>query len=441
MTKKAVNAVDRQMGRTKKTRSKHHATLQGKTNPNKQFLLNTVVGIIGFIVVSGAIAFFSSSQNIHNLATVMPHGSTLMMEQMGGRSFSPPDLKSATHFPGNHPQIQIPTPGGSGTIFADARHTDTSRQQRQRERKEGSARTRNDKNNVISLDSDFQVNPVPTSSDVRQNMNKFSDYKYYYYDSNSQAFHLHDQFTTYPTKPTNVPSSTFQASLSLPGRYQPTLCSDGRTIGFSDLSTLRNAIGELNDAYNLAVSRWEHYNSALSEYKIIKFNHQHGTSADMVDIEAPPALPEHLLDILKTVPDPFVICPHTTLRTSLGRNSPIFIDAEDVVVECDTCVLDTPGTHFSFGSYAKNVIVKGLTMMGATESSIILRYNGAEVIFEDCYWVNNDSVKGMHGSVADMNSTSTVQFFRCEISDVKQSSRTGIYGPKHVSSSSLTLRG
>ncbi len=79
-------------------------------------------------------------------------------------------------------------------------------------------------------------------------------------------------------------------------------------------------------------------------------------------------------------------------------------------------------------------------MMGATESSIVFRYDGADASFEDCYWVNNESV-GMHGAVADMNSTSVVKFYRCEISDVKQSSpRAGMHGSPNTITSSLTLR-
>lgn len=459
MTKKAASSADRQMAKGKKNKSKN---THSSSHSNKQFLLYTVVGIVGFIFISGVIAYLSSTTSVQNLATVMPHGS-VMLDQMAGRKFSSPgsDMKhtaSSTqqqHYSANHPQIQIPSPGGNGPIFADARSTGASRQQQEKVQKQqasqsGKRHRHND--SVISLDSNFnnmnsnKKNGSTTSLDnrIHHDGGKFSDYKYnyYYYDSNSQAFHLHDEYTTYPAQPVNPsPESEFQASLALPGRYQPSLCSDGHTIGFSDLSTLRNAIRELNDAYNLAVTRWEHYNSALAEFKIIKFKHQHdfGESSGGIDIEAPPPLPDHLMGILQMEPDPFIICPHTTLKASLGRHMPIFIDAEDVVVECDTCVLDTPGSHFSFGPHAKNVFVRGVTMMGATETSIIFRYNGAEVSFEDCYWVNNDS-DGMNGSVADVNSTSVVKFYRCEISDVKQSSRTGIYNPNKVASS-LTLRG
>lgn len=458
MTKKAPNSLDRKMTKLKRNQVKNSC---GKGSSNKQFLMHTVVGIIGCIVASGMIAFLSTTTSVHNLATVMPSGSTMMMEQMAGRSFLAPENNPHHHYSKGHShhhsgpntRIQIPTSGSNGLIFADARSTDASKQPQESQVPNSYSHAnggKNHSNGVISLDSDFRTmnypaaaTSSPNANGVRHGNGKFShhNYNYYYYDSNSQAFHLHDEYTMYPAKPLGHPSSQFQASLALPGRYQPTLCNDRQTIGFTDLSTLRNAISELNSAYTLAVSRWEHYNAALAEYKIIKFNHQHDTASGEVDIEAPPPLPEHILVILQTEPDPFIICPHTTLRGSslAGRHLPIYIDAEDVLVECNTCVLDTPGTHFSFGPHAKNVIVRGVTMMGATESSIIFRHNGAEVNFEDCYWVNNDSV-GIHGSVADVNSTSIVKFYRCEVSDVKQSSRTGTYSPNQMSSS-LTLRG
>ena len=83
---------------------------------------------------------------------------------------------------------------------------------------------------------------------------------------------------------------------------------------------------------------------------------------------------------------------------------PIHVVAEDVVIQCDSCVIDVTGTHFSFGSQAKNVLIKGLTLIGATASSLTFHRDGAEANFEDCYWVNNQG-SGVHGAVADMNST------------------------------------
>jgi len=389
--------------------------------------------------------------------------------------------------------------GNSGRIFAQARSADA----------DGNGNANGNGNgDIISLGSDFTVDTdsnsnghsaattaMPSASTrTKYNHNNSNNgydstyddemsmynYNYYYYDSSTQAFYLHEQFASFMDHPTyssaaasavmettsssvsssssstnsnTIATTPFQKALSLSGRYQPSLCSDGHTYGFSDLTTLRNAIHELNDAYSHAVHRWEHYNNALSEYEMIKFLHQQQTensgTTDMnmdmdmdIAIESPPPLPEHLSAILEVEPDPFVICPHATLRAPLGRHHmTLNINAEDVVVECDSCVIDTPGTHFSFGPYAKNVLIKGITMMGATESSIVFRYDGADASFEDCYWVNNDSV-GMHGAVADMNSTSVVKFYRCEISDVKQSSspRAGMHGAGNAATSSLTLR-
>ena len=109
------------------------------------------------------------------------------------------------------------------------------------------------------------------------------------------------------------------------------------------------------------------------------------------------------------------------------------------------CTVDLPGTHFSFGPHAKNVLIRGITFRGATTSSLTFHHHGAEVSLEDCYWLYNsggvvNTRNGPHanvnghdglmntppgstttaGAVADLNSTSTVTFFRCVIDDVKQ---------------------
>ena len=100
-----------------------------------------------------------------------------------------------------------------------------------------------------------------------------------------------------------------------------------------------------------------------------------------------------------------MICPKANIRPPIyGRHTPITVNAEDVVIQCDSCIIDASGTHFAFGPHAKNVHIRGLTLMGATASSVIFRQDGAEVSFEDCFWANNDGV-GMNGAVADMNST------------------------------------
>lgn len=271
-----------------------------------------------------------------------------------------------------------------------------------------------------------------------------SSYTYYYYDSFTQSFHLQQEYTTFPEKSASFALQPYQKSLAVTSKFHPAVCKDGQTYGYSDWFTLRSAVHELSNAYKYSVSRWGHYTAAMTEYEMIKFMHE--TNAENnpekgqeLTIEPPPQLPQHLIDLLDYPPDPFAICPHATLRSQ--RHLPIHIDAEDVVIECDSCVIEVSGTHFSFGSNAKNVIVRGLTLMGATASSLIFHRDGAEANFEDCYWVNNQGT-GVHGAVADMNSTSSVNFFRCEISDAKQSTPRpfGAPGMPNGFVSSLTMR-
>merc|ERR1712154_114554 len=118
----------------------------------------------------------------------------------------------------------------------------------------------------------------------------------------------------------------------------------------------------------------------------IKTMHNSRTGKDQheaqeLSIQPPPQLPQHLIDLLDIPPDPFVVCPYATLSSK--RYLPIHINAEDIVIECDSCVIKVSGTHFSFGSQAKNVVLRGLTMMGATSSSLVFHSNGADANFED----------------------------------------------------------
>ena len=408
---------------TERVKSKSKKSSNKEDPFRKMFSVNALIGIATLFIASGAIALFIASPSTHNLAMTMPHNSVRMMP-MAPRPFS----SGPTY---DNMMQAHPSQGGNnaGAIFADARSTEDGKRQT------------NEGDSIISVNSDFSMTSHQHHRHHQTLPDKFNKnvakhvLYYYYYDSTSEVFHMREEFNTVPHKPTQV--SSFQNAISLPGKYQPSLCRDGQTFGFSDLSTVRNAIDELNEAYSDAVTRWTHYNSALEEYERIQAVYDHPGD---VNIELPPPLPQHLTDLLEIEPDPFVICPFSTLRAPLGRHMPIHINAEDVRVECESCVIDTPGTHFSFGPHAKNVLISGVTLMGATESSIIFRHDGAEVSFENCYWTNNESV-GAQGAVADMNSTSTVQFYHCQISDLKQPPRVGMHGATNpVVSSSLTLR-
>ena len=295
--------------------------------------------------------------------------------------------------------------------------------------------------------------------------------------------------------------------------FRPTLCPDGKTIGYDNWFILRDAISEVNTIAAEEFLRW-------NEYLMI--------AAKNSSLEPP----------VYTPPEPFVVCPGVTLnQKSLwgsifspsywassiysilpnyifgssstsssttttnhhhhGRATPksknklssIFINAEDITIECVMCTVDLPGTHFSFGPHARNVKIKGFTFRGATSSSLTFHHHGADVHLEDCYWLYNSggvvsnnraphaNVNGADGimspppgssttagAVADLNSTSTVAFYRCVIDDQKQSPRKattgagvanvpgmnppaghvagggGISGGQAVASSSFTIR-
>jgi hypothetical protein len=130
----------------------------------------------------------------------------------------------------------------------------------------------------------------------------------------------------------------------------------------------------------------------------------------------------------------FTICPGASLRARRGHT--IFINAENVVIECDDCTVDVGGTHLAFGPHAKNVLVRGITFKSAHTSSLTFFHDGAEASFEDCFWIGNSGVSGKFGAVADVNSTSTVNFYRCEIGQGPK----GFSGHAPGSASSLSIR-
>ena len=253
--------------------------------------------------------------------------------------------------------------------------------------------------------------------------------------------------------------------------HPPTLCADGITMGYDNWFTLRDAISEVNAIAAEEFLRWNEYLMIAAKNK---------------SVEPPVYVP----------PEPFVVCPgvilnqksiwgsifspsywvssiYSLLRISGGgghspsssntqysrspksknKLSSIFINAEDITIECDRCIVDLPQTHFSFGPHARGVKIKGFTFKGATSSSLTFHHHGADVHFEDCYWQHNSggivsnnraphaNVNGADGmmspppgssttagAVADLNSTSTVAFYRCVIDDQKQSPRKATVG-------------
>lgn len=116
------------------------------------------------------------------------------------------------------------------------------------------------------------------------------------------------------------------------------------------------------------------------------------------------------------------------------------MNAENVVVECDDgCTIDVGGTHLAFGPHAKNVLVRGITFRGARSSSLTFFHDGADATFEDCSWIGNSGISGKYGAVADVNSTSSVKFHRCEIGHGKS---RGLFGGAQSpgEASSLSIR-
>ena len=155
-------------------------------------------------------------------------------------------------------------------------------------------------------------------------------------------------------------------------------CSDGITRGYSNWSSLRNAIQETN-IYSASLATIGSTNWMIDDFGI--------------------AMPSEPLPS----PETFVICPGAYLKDS-SRYGPIFIDSENVKIDCDSCIIDVSSSHFTFGKNAKGVVIKGITFINARSSSLTFYHDGADVSFEDCHWENNAGL-GNAGAVADLNST------------------------------------
>jgi len=191
----------------------------------------------------------------------------------------------------------------------------------------------------------------------------------------------------------------------------PSLCSDGVTFGFDSWSKLRAAVHEAN---------------SISAERFLKWNEYFATNSFTTFQDDRLYYEEDIV---------FSICPETTLR---ARKGPIFVNAENIVLQCEEgCVIDVGGTHLAFGANAKNVLVRGITFRRASTSSLTFYHDGADASFEDCSWVNDSGISNYYGSIANVNSTSIVNFYRCEIG----------LGKKHIamgttsaSTNSLSIR-
>ena len=153
-------------------------------------------------------------------------------------------------------------------------------------------------------------------------------------------------------------------------------------MGFHDWNTLKDAIHEAN---RLSAENFLKLNQFMADREDNNSNVQ---PIDDVSLY-------YEKDVF------FTICPDTTLY---ARKGPIFINAENIVLECDGCTIEVGGSHFSFGPHAKNVLVRGITFRGAQTSSLTFYHDGCDAAFEDCYWYGNAGT-GKSGAVADVNST------------------------------------
>jgi hypothetical protein len=189
---------------------------------------------------------------------------------------------------------------------------------------------------------------------------------------------------------------------------RPSLCRDHRSLGFDSWSSLQDAVREANSLSVERFVRWSRYFAEAVDFAGV-------FEDDSMYYEEDTILP---------------ICPGSRLR---ARRGPIFINAPNLIISCEGCEVSVGGTHLSFGPHAKNVLIRGVTFRGATESSLVFFQHGAHVTFEDCAWFDNAAISGRFGAVADVNSTSVVNFARCHIGNSQRGEAPGL-------ASSLSVR-
>jgi hypothetical protein len=191
-------------------------------------------------------------------------------------------------------------------------------------------------------------------------------------------------------------------------KVKPKLCSDHVTVGLDDWNTLKAAIQEANAINVERFIRWSRFWAYADSFTGV-------FDDDTLYYEQ---------DIIIT------ICPGTTLRS---RNGPIFINVPNLILRCDACTVEVGGSHFSFGRHATNVLIRGFEFKKARSSSLLFWHDGADVVLEDCHWRDNSAIASRYGAVADVNSTSIVNFNRCRIGNSQRGETPGL-------ASSLSVR-
>lgn len=191
-------------------------------------------------------------------------------------------------------------------------------------------------------------------------------------------------------------------------------CPDGVTQGYRDWQSLEDALHAANRFAATWYQDWNFYWSQLSppsidDPSLSTHNESNRTASHDIMSLAPE---------FWTVPQLHIpICNDVTLHAT----SPVTLQAPHVTVSCEGCIWKLKNRrgqyHLSFGSYARDVLLQGITFWGATASSLLLHQHGASVRVEDCLFLNNKAVGPQVGFVVDINSTSQINFFNCQMGD------------------------
>ena len=255
---------------------------------------------------------------------------------------------------------------------------------------------------------------VPTWSNTRTTIPEAQQPPSYHPEED--FFQLVDEPSTVECRTENPPLQNFDNYTPM----RPHLCRDGKTYGYDTYQELATIVEQINDYSTQRYADWDSWYERSAD----TFD---GTFQDHPDLYYDEEIVVN-------------ICPKAVLRKQ--RGPPIYINAENVLIECEDCILEIrSGSHMIFGPYAQDVMIRGIHFKGATETSIRFPYDGAEVYFEDCFFSDNGS-RGKHigtvsikelleflvlafapdqvayqilclPQVADVNSTSSVDFMRC----------------------------
>lgn len=174
---------------------------------------------------------------------------------------------------------------------------------------------------------------------------------------------------------------------------KPKLCSDGSTLGFDSWSSLKGAIQAVNAFTAESFIQWTAYHVSLEDFVEYAYEDESLYYAEIITLN---------------------ICPNTKLRAK-SRHS-IYINGENLVINGNGASFDASGgTHFAFGSQAKNVLIRDIHFLGARTSSLTFYEDGAQARLEHCFWQGNFGVSPSNGRVADINTTVDIGFYLCDM--------------------------